>query len=68
MAQYTYRDFIKDNIAPAGAKQIGVYDSTGKKVGVIPLGNLGRVTEEEPLYKFGLLSDIHVDTTDYNYS
>ena len=67
MAQFTFNDFINANIAPRGADHISVYDNEGNIVGTIPLGHL-QPQEEEPLYKFGLLSDIHVDTTDYNYS
>lgn len=67
MAQFTFNDFINANIAPRGADHISVYDNEGNIVGTIPLGHL-QPQEEEPLYKFGLLSDIHVDTSDYNYS
>lgn len=56
---YVYRHFIPQNTAPAGAQRIGVYDSTGKKVCTIPLGRL-TPPSGEPLYSFGLLSDIHV--------
>lgn len=66
MAQYTYSHFIKQQIAPRGAKSIGVYDSNGIRVGGIPIGALEN-TFGTPLYTVGLLSDIHVDTTDYNY-
>ena len=34
-----YENFINENIAPYAATKIGVYDSEGNKVGVIPLGN-----------------------------
>jgi len=66
MAQYTYNGFVRQNIAPGNAEYIGVYDSNNKRVGKIPLGKL---TNDfgSPIYKVGLLSDIHVDTTDYNY-
>ena len=66
MAQYSFTDFVKTNIAPKEAKYIGVYNSAGDRVGEIPLGELEN-TNGTPLYKFGILSDIHVDTTDYNY-
>jgi predicted phosphodiesterase len=56
---YVYRHFVPQNTAPAGAQRIGVYDSTGRKVCSIPLGGL-TPPNEEPLYSFGLLSDIHV--------
>lgn len=56
---YKYKHFIPQNIAPAGAKSIGVYDGTGKKVCTIPLGRLKPPTKEK-LYSFGLVSDIHI--------
>ena len=66
MAQHTFSDFIKNNVAPREAKYIGVYDSGGNRVGEIPIGDLEN-QDGTPIYKFGILSDIHVDTTDYNY-
>jgi hypothetical protein len=66
MAQHTFNDFIKNNVAPREAKYIGVYDTSGNRVGEIPIGDLEN-TDGTPIYKFGILSDIHVDTTDYNY-
>lgn len=69
MAQYTYNKFIPMNKSPKGAEYISVFDSDHNLVGEIPLGSLTNpATEDEPIYKFGLLSDIHVDSTDYNYS
>lgn len=69
MAQYSYNDFIIANKAPKNAHHIGVYTQDGVKVGNISLGGLqSPVATSTPIYKFGLLSDIHVDTTDYNYS
>lgn len=56
---YVYRHFIPQNTAPAGAQKIGVYDSNGNKVLTIPLGGL-TPPRQEPLYSFGLLSDIHL--------
>ena len=56
---YKYTGFIPQNIAPSGAKQIGVYDSNGDKVCSIALGRLSPVTKEK-LYSFGLVSDIHL--------
>lgn len=56
---YTYRHFIPQNIAPTGSKSIGVYDSNGQKVTTIPLGRMTPPTKE-PLYRFGLVSDIHL--------
>lgn len=56
---YQYRHFIPQNTAPVGAQRIGVYDSTGKRVCTIPLGRL-TPPAGEPLYSFGLLSDLHI--------
>lgn len=55
---YVYRHFIPQNTAPAGAKSIGVYkDNT--KVCTIPLGGLNP-PNKNPLYSFGLISDMHI--------
>lgn len=56
---YMYRHFIPQNIAPRGTKHIGVYASNGEKVCEIPLGRM-KPPETEPLYSFGLVSDIHL--------
>ncbi len=56
---YKYTHFIPENTAPVGAKEIGVYDGNGQKVTTIPLGRM-TPPNKEPLYSFGLLSDIHL--------
>jgi predicted phosphodiesterase len=56
---YQYKHFTPQNIAPKGAKRIGVYDSNGEKVSSIPLGGLTPPNTEK-LYSFGLVSDIHL--------
>ena len=56
---YKYRHFISQNTAPDGAKNIGVYDSSGKKICSIPLGGL-TPPDGEKLYSFGLVSDMHL--------
>lgn len=56
---YRYTHLIAQNIAPKGAKHIGVYDSKGKRTYTAPLGRLEH-PNAEPLYSFGLLSDIHM--------
>ena len=53
-----YENFINENIAPYAATKIGVYDSEGNKVGVIPLGNF-KPEYGNRLYRFGVLSDVH---------
>lgn len=54
----SYTDFIEQNIAPYSAEKIGVYDSSGNRVGIIPLGNF-KPSYGNRLYRFGLLSDVH---------
>lgn len=56
---YKYKHFIPQNIAPKGAKRIGLYASTGKRICTIPLGRLTPPTKEK-LYSFGAVSDIHL--------
>lgn len=56
---YVYRHFIPQNTAPAGTKNIGVYDSNGKQIMTIPLGGLTPPNSEK-LYSFGIVSDIHI--------
>ena len=53
-----YSDFLKENIAPYTASQIGVYDEQDNRVGMIPLLTL-KPSYGERLYRFGLLSDVH---------
>ena len=56
---YKYTHLIPQNIAPKGAKQIGVYDGKGNRIAGVPLGKLKHPTGEK-LYSFGALSDIHM--------
>ena len=67
MAQYTYNKLVDSNIAPKEAKYIGIYDSNNERVGEIQLGPLSN-ERGTPLYKFGLLSDVHTDDSDYQYT
>lgn len=63
---YKYTHFITENIAPVGAKKIGVYDSTGRKIYSFPLGNLSSsLNKEDVLYSFCALADIHVQEDKY---
>lgn len=55
-----YSDFIPENIAPPETRRIGVYNSNGIRVGVIPLGNLAFPAAGQKMYSFGVLSDIHL--------
>ena len=63
---YKYKHFIPQNTAPSGAKSIGVYRD-GAKVANIALGRM-TPPSKQPLYSFGLVSDIHLwkfDTSTY---
>lgn len=54
-----YDDFIASNIAPSGAKAIGVYDLDGNRHGSIRLTSLKSKSRKAPLYSFGVLTDVH---------
>lgn len=57
--RYMYKGFIPPNIAPKGAKKVGVYNANGERVAEIPLGRLAPVSKTK-LYSFGLVSDLHL--------
>jgi hypothetical protein len=59
-----FEDFIPQNIAPVGIHRIGIYDSNGNRVGVIPLGNLTPPDHTNKLYSFGALADVHYPSDD----
>lgn len=61
---YAYRKFIPQNIAPPGAVRIEVRDGGGNQVAAIPLGRLAPPVGE-PLYRFGIISDLHVHHNPY---
>lgn len=56
---HKYKGFIRQNIAPRGAVGIVALDTNGNEVSSIPLGRL-TPPSEEPIYSFGLLSDLHI--------
>ncbi len=56
---YNYTHFIPENVAPSGAKKIGVYDASGRRIGSIGLGNLARPNATK-LYSFCAISDPHI--------
>ena len=56
---YKYSQFIPQNTMPAGAKSIGIYDKDEKQVYTMSLRRLGHSTDNR-LYKFGVLSDLHL--------
>jgi predicted phosphodiesterase len=55
-----FKDFIPENIAPANARRIGIYNSKGSRVGYVSLGNLAQPNMGEKQYSFGALSDVHI--------
>lgn len=55
-----YEDFIDVNIAPRGAKAIGIYDAYGERQGAIQLSTLSNDSSEAPIYSVGVLSDVHL--------
>ena len=64
--RYKYSHFIKENVAPSGATRIVIQGSSGQEVATIPLGRLARPAGE-PLYRFGLVSDLHMFSTNTSW-
>lgn len=56
---YKYTHFIRENIAPIGAKNISIYNENGHRVGSIGLGRLKQPAESK-LYSFCAISDPHI--------
>ncbi|MBE5867998.1 MAG: hypothetical protein E7293_03445 [Lachnospiraceae bacterium] len=56
---YKYTHFIPQNTAPKGAKSIVVYNGNNEKVTEISLGKMSP-PKTEPLYSFGIISDLHI--------
>lgn len=54
-----YTHFIRENIAPKGARRIGLYNADGERVVGISLGSL-KPPKKDKLYSIGLISDIHL--------
>lgn len=54
-----YDDLIASNIAPSGARAIGLYDLDGNRHGSIRLSSLRSKSRKAPLYSFGVLTDVH---------
>lgn len=61
--KYEYTHFIPENVAPKGATKIIVKDSKGEQVGFISSGRFNKLSypKGEPLYSFGVFSDVHVN-------
>ena len=59
-----YRDFINVNVAPREAETIGIYNSEGLRQGTILISDLKPgYDSEEPLYRLGVLSDLHIGSS-----
>ena len=61
-----YEDFIDVNIAPKEASEIGIYDAEGYRQGSINISEWKPNYSEEPLYSFGILSDVHLGRSAIN--
>ena len=55
-----YKYFIPQNVAPLGARRIGIYNEDGNRVGQIPLGPLTPPKVTRRLYSFLIIADIHI--------
>lgn len=58
-----YTGFVPKNIAPVGAGRIGVFDSKGRRVGIVKTGAWARPLGEKR-YSFGAISDLHIPIAD----
>ena len=56
----SYTGFITQNMAPQEAIKIGVYNSTGDRVGSVGLIATFNKNLGEKLYSFGAISDVHI--------
>lgn len=68
----TYSYLIQENVAPANADKVGIYDSEGNRVGGVAIPSDCKLNTSElgeKLYSFGCISDIHLSqptgTEDY---
>ncbi len=58
----SYDDFIVQNTAPQTATKIGVYSSSGDRVGSVAFASTFKPNLGNKLYSFGALADIHIDS------
>ncbi len=65
MKTHRYNRLLPQNIAPKGAEEISVFDSSDNKAAAIPLGGLTPPNGTK-LYSFGLLSDLHLSGNSYS--
>lgn len=62
MSEYVH--LIPQNIAPRGARRIGIYNASGIRVGQIPIGPLMPPNPARRLYSFLCASDTHLGGAD----
>ena len=55
-----YTGLIRENVAPAEATKIGLYNADGQRVGTIELGSLAAPDLGSKLYSQASISDIHL--------
>lgn len=56
----SYDDFIVQNTAPQSATKIGVYNSSGERVGSVGFTSTFKPNLGNKLYSFGAISDVHI--------
>ncbi len=56
----TYSGLIKQNCAPDSSIKIGVYNSSGERVGCVPLIKSFVYSKSQTLYTFSATSDVHI--------
>ena len=54
---------IKENIASPNAESLAIFDDNGKKICNVDISKMRPQNLGEKLYSFGLLSDVHCDST-----
>ena len=59
-----FQFFVPQNIALSGTQKIGIYDSAGQRVGIVPLGGLTPPNMGSKLYSIGVISDCHLQFDD----
>lgn len=55
-----FKYFVPQNIASLDARKIGIYNSQGKRIGIVPLGNLTPPDMGAKLYSIGVIADCHL--------
>ena len=63
----TYKDLIDANVAPGEAEAIGIFDAAEVMVGSIAIEGI-KADGTGLLYSVGMLSDVHLNTTNAGYS